>query len=122
MATEIRKISFSNMRQHFGREIKFVTEEMGHLWLTQYGEPRCVLIPMRDEAVLHRALGLDPAQALHNVMVKADRMVAAINECQRWRSEPVTPLSGFHPLVGMDDQTYRKWRASVRVPVPDDFE
>lgn len=122
MATEIRRISFSNMRRNFGREVKFVTQELGHLWLTQYGEPRCVLIPMRDEVVLNRAIGLNPTEALHRVMVDTDRMVSAIEERRRWASDPVMPLAGDYPLVGMDDRTYGKWRASVRVPMPDDFD
>mmetsp|Transcript_29546 Transcript_29546/g.58081 ORF Transcript_29546/g.58081 Transcript_29546/m.58081 type:complete len:115 (+) Transcript_29546:3278-3622(+) len=114
MPTEIRKINFTQFRKHASHELKFVYEELGHLWLHNHCKPRCVVIPMRDELVLHRAIGLDPIEVMHRAMVDADRMVAAIEERKRWMSEPVLPWSGGYPSVGMDDETYRKWKASRR--------
>lgn len=115
MATEIRKISYSDFRKHLGTEMKFVHEEMGHLWLFQHGHPRGVVIPMRDEAVLHRAVGLNPAESFHRAMVACDRRVAAINERSRWVSTEVMTQPGhMWPALGMTDESYAQWRAMDR--------
>lgn len=115
MPTEIRKISFTNFRRHASAELKFVHEELGHLWLMHHKKPLCVVIPMQDEMVLHRAIGLDSREAMHRVMVDADRMASAVEENKRWKSEPVLPWSGGYPAVGMDDRTYQAWKASRRL-------
>ncbi|WP_299293592.1 hypothetical protein [uncultured Tateyamaria sp.] len=114
MPTEIRKISFTEFRKHASRELKFVHEEMGHLWLHHHRKPMCVVIPMRDEMVLHRAIGLNPEEALHRACVDHARRVAAIEDTARWRSEPVLPLSGGYPPMGMDDAEYAAWKAARR--------
>ncbi|MEL7126556.1 MAG: hypothetical protein AAGK30_10000 [Pseudomonadota bacterium] len=111
MPTEIRKISFTDFRKHASRELKFVHEELGHLWLSHHGKPMCVVIPMRDELVLHRAIGLNPHEAMHRAMVDADRMASAVEERRRWVSDPVLETSGWYPKVGMDDATYQLWKA-----------
>lgn len=114
MATEIRQISFSDLRRHGRHELKFVTEEMGHLWLTFHGKPRAVIIPLRDEAILHKAIGLDVREALHRAHVDHSRMVSAIEERGTWRSTPViTQERGYPPMgqsqaaVDVDPRTLR---------------
>lgn len=110
MPTEMRRISFSTFRSHLSREMKFVYGEMGHLWLHQHGHPRGVVIPVAHERVLHRAIGIDPKEALHRAMVDCDRMTAAINDRRRYMSEPVGTFDTHYPPMGMDDESYRRWR------------
>ncbi|MBY5935330.1 hypothetical protein KUV51_20150 [Tateyamaria omphalii] len=108
MATEIRQISFSNLRRHGRHELKFVYEEMGHLWLTFHGKPRAVIIPMRDETILHRAIGLDPREALHRAQIDHSRHVAAIEERKRWLSDPMMTVERLYPRVGTSDAEHKK--------------
>ena len=112
MPSQIRRISFSDFRRHMASEMKFVSHEMGHLWLFQHGRPRGVVIPMRDEAVFHRAVGLNPREAFHRAMVDCDRRVSAIRQKERWVSEEMMcNLTHGYPPCGMDDDSYRRWRA-----------
>ena len=112
MPTQIRQISFSDFRTHMRQEMAFVSQELGHLWLMYRGTPRGVVIPMRDEAVLHRAVGLNPYEAFHRAMVDCDRRIAAINEKTQWVSTEMMMNNGHgYPPVGMSDETYRQWRS-----------
>ncbi len=115
MATEIRKISFTGLRRQGAPALKFVTEERGHLWLTFHGKPACAIISMNDERVLHRALGMDPNEAMHRALVDADRMAAAINER---RMQMVMPDQSGYPAKGLDDETYRVWKREGRLINP----
>lgn len=115
MATEIHRISFTNLRRHGAAALKFVSEERGHLWVTFHGKPACAIISMNDERILHRALGLDPNVAMHRALIDADRMASAINER---RMQMVMPDLGGYPQVGLDDETYRAWKKEGRLINP----
>ncbi|KIC48226.1 hypothetical protein [Tateyamaria sp. ANG-S1] len=103
MATQIRKISFSNLKRCGRNELKFVYEDLGHLWLTYHGKNRAVIIPMRDEAILQRAIGVNPEVVWHRAQIDHDRRAAAFAERMRWQSEPVATLERLYPPVGVSD-------------------
>ncbi|MEL6465910.1 MAG: hypothetical protein AAFQ58_13160 [Pseudomonadota bacterium] len=108
MATEIRHISFSNLRRHGRHELKFVYEHLGHLWLTFHGKPRAVIIPMRDEEILHAACGMNPDMALHRARVDFDRRVDAIERREALLSKPVTTIERGYPPPGLTDAEHDK--------------
>lgn len=115
MATEMRLISFTGLRRQGAPALRFVTEEAGHLWLTFHGKPTCAVIPMAHERVLHRAIGINPTEAMHRALVAADRMVGAITE---HRMQQVMPAGSDYPNVGLDDATYRAWKVEHRLIDP----
>ncbi len=74
---EIRNITFTDFKRRMGHEIKFVTQEKGHLWLAFRGHFRAVIIPMRDIALLNELQGRDFEDILHKANNRQARMVRA---------------------------------------------
>ena len=108
---EIRKINSKTFAQHFGKEIKFVTEENGHLWLSFRGTPRAVIIPMRDEAVLNELQGRSFEDIMHKAQVRAARMVRAAWREDYYRSEMIEDDDREVPAYRMTDE---QWEANKR--------
>ena len=103
---EIRKISSTTFAKNLGAEIKFVTEEHGHLWLAFRGTPRAVVIPMRDEALLNEIQGRSFEDVMHKAQVRAARMVRAAYRENSYRSEIIEDEDRSVPPFGMTDAEY----------------
>lgn len=108
---EIRKINSKTFVRHFGKEIKFVTEENGHLWLCFRDRPRAVIIPMRDEAVLNELQGRSFEDIMHKAQVRAARMVRAAHREECYRSEMIEDDDREVPAYRMTDE---QWQANKR--------
>ena len=104
---EIRKISSTTFAKHFGSEIKFVTEENGHLWLCFRGKPRAVVIPMRSEAVLNEIIGHKFEDILHKANIRAARMVRSAWREKMYRSEIIEDSGREVPYLRLNDEEYR---------------
>ena len=117
---EIRKIMFTDFKQHMGQEIKFVTRDNGHLWLCFRGKPRAVIIPMRDEALLHEIRGRDFKEVLHKANVRHARKIRALWREKMYQSEMVED-DGFEvPPMQMTDEEWAehsRWMFKMRGPV-----
>lgn len=100
---EIRKINSKKFVQHFGTEIKFVTEEMGHLWLCFRNKPRAVIIPMRDEELLHDIQGRSFEEILHKANVRRARTIRAAYRLEAYKSELVEENDREIPYRGLTD-------------------
>ncbi len=107
---EIRKINSKTFVQHFGKEIKFVTEEHGHLWLAFRGKPRAVIIPMRDEAILSEIQGRKFEDIFHRANVRAARMVRAAYRDNYYRSEIVEDENREVPYMRLSDEEWEDAR------------
>ena len=108
---EIRKINSKIFVRHFGQEIKFVTQDHGHLWLHFRGKPRAVIIPMQDEAILNDIQGRSFEDIMHKAQTRAARMVRAAYRESAYRSELVDDsdreIRPFH-------MTDAEWEANKR--------
>lgn len=107
---EIRKLNSTTFVKNFGTEVKFVTEENGHLWLAFRGKPRAVLIPMRDEAILNEIQGRKFEDVMHKAQVRAARMVRAAWRAEKYLSEVVVDDERSVPPNGMTDADWEKMK------------
>lgn len=106
---EIRKINSTTFARHFGSEIKFVTEDKGHLWLHFRGKPRAVVIPMRDEAVLNDVQGRDFEDLVHKANVRHARMVRAAYRQKKYRSEIIEDSANEIPFHRLTDEEWAQF-------------
>lgn len=104
---EIRKINSTTFAKNFGHEIKFVTQEYGHLWIAFRGVPRAVVIPMEDEAVLNELQGRKFEDIMHKAQVRASRMVIAAFRENHYRSEMIEDSDRSVPPYRMTDEEYQ---------------
>ncbi len=106
MRPELRKISLEKFRANMGAELKFVTESQGHLWLSYRRKPHCVVVPMRDEAVLNDIYGRPWDELMHRFHVDQDRRLRAAARAHGLLSETFEESHWTYPPVGMTDETY----------------
>ena len=106
MRPQLRKISLKDFRANMASELKFVTQENGHLWLSHRGNPHCVVVPMRDEAVLNDIYGRPWKEVLHRFKIDRSRLLRAAARAHGLVSEPFEDQAWTYPPTGMDDEAW----------------
>lgn len=110
MRPEIRKITSSTLAKNFGQELKFVTEENGHLWIFQHGKPRAVVIPIKDEAVLHELQGRSFKEILHKANIEHARTIRAAWRARMYQSELVENQDFAIPPKDFTDAEWEEFK------------